>query len=45
MSTTDTDPHAADYCVVCGSGPEIGRMMHPVAGIENGCVCEECINE
>lgn len=40
-----SDPHANDYCVVCGVGPDAGRTMHPVVSIENGCVCEVCIND
>lgn len=36
------DPHADDFCVVCGRHPEPGLTMHPVASIENGTVCEVC---
>lgn len=40
-----TDPHADDYCVVCGQRPEPdGPVMHPVASISDGCVCEECVD-
>lgn len=39
-----TDPHADEYCVVCGSEPIPGRLrMYPVVGIEDGCVCTDCI--
>lgn len=38
-----SNPHEIDYCVVCGRGPRVGIGMHPVASIEHGCVCEECI--
>ena len=39
-----SDPHENDYCVVCLKGVRRGVTMHPVAGIENGCICEECSN-
>jgi len=39
------DPHAHDYCVVCGVNPTVeGEIMYPVNGIENGCVCGDCVN-
>jgi len=39
-----TDPHADDFCVVCKRGPTPeGPTMHPVATIENGYVCGDCI--
>jgi len=40
-----TDPHADDFCVVCGDGPEPdGPKMHPVASIENGVICDTHVN-
>ena len=44
MDGTDQpdDPHADDFCVVCGRHPEPGLTMHPVASIKNGTVCEVC---
>jgi hypothetical protein len=36
------DPHADDFCVVCGRHPKPGLTMHPVVSIENGTVCEVC---
>lgn len=39
-----SDPHADDYCVVCDVGPDAGRTMHPVVSIEDGCVCENCVD-
>jgi len=38
-----SDPHADDFCVVCGRHPEPGLLMHPVVGIENGTVCGICV--
>lgn len=38
-----SNPHEDDFCVVCGREVRIGIGMHPVASIENGCVCEECV--
>lgn len=39
-----SDPHSDDYCVVCKQGVEEGVTMHPVVSIDDGCVCESCIN-
>lgn len=41
-SERSDDPHADDFCVVCGRSPETGLTMHPVVSIENGTVCEVC---
>lgn len=39
------DPHADDECVVCGRGASVeGPVMHPIASIENGYVCEGCMD-
>lgn len=38
------DPHSDDYCVVCWRSPTAdGPMMHPVIGVENACVCDDCV--
>ena len=39
-----SDCHSEDYCVVCKQGPEIGYTMHPVKTIDNGYVCQNCID-
>lgn len=41
---TETDPHEDDYCIVCDRGATAeGPMMYPVNGIENVCICGECV--
>lgn len=41
-----TDPHADDYCVVCGQQPSVdGPLVHPVAGIEYGVICDTHVTE
>lgn len=39
-----SDPHSDDYCVVCKKGPEKHITMHPVKDIDNGYVCQACID-
>lgn len=41
-----SDPHADDYCVCCSRGSTSGGpVMHPVAGVDNGYVCKDCIDD
>lgn len=39
-----SNPHDNNFCVVCKQGPDKGVTMHPVKTIENGYVCESCID-
>ena len=41
-----SDPHADDYCVVCGNPPTVdGPMVHPVASIKNGVICDTHVSD
>lgn len=45
-SDTPTDPHADDFCVVCGRGATVtGPSMYPVSDIKDGCICDGCIED
>jgi hypothetical protein len=44
MTEPTDDPHGDDFCVVCMKGVRKGVTMYPVTGIDNGCVCAECID-
>lgn len=41
-----SDPHENDYCVICGETPSSGGpVMHPVASIEYGVICDDHVTE
>jgi len=42
-----TDPHANDYCVICGATPEsdTNTTYHPIASIKDGMICDTHVNE
>lgn len=43
-SSNTVEPHENDYCVVCENKTTVeGPKMHPVVSIENGCVCQDCV--